>query len=142
MFKPTSAKTPDEYINMIAEPRRQEIETLHNLIKKTLPNLKPHIISGMIGYGTYHYRYKTGREGDWSLVLLASQKNYISIYICAMEGDNYLADTYKDKLPKADIGKSCIRFKSLQDIDLSVLIQILKKAENLGGMGQVKTALI
>lgn len=137
MFKPTVAKTPEEYIAMIPEPRRQEIETLHALIQKTVPRLKPRILSGMIGYGTYHYRYASGREGDWSLIALASQKNYISVYVCAMEKDSYLAETYKDKLPKASIGKSCIRFKKLSDIDLSVLMEIIKKAEKLGGMGQV-----
>lgn len=50
MFKPTAAKTPEEYIAMLPEPRRQEIEKLHALITKTVPALKPYIISGMIGY--------------------------------------------------------------------------------------------
>jgi hypothetical protein len=137
MFKPTAAKTPADYIAALPEPRRQEIEELHSLIQKILPKLKPHILAGMIGYGTYHYRYRSGKEGDWSLILLASQKNYISIYVCSMENETYLAEKYKDKLPKADIGKSCIRFKSIDDIDLSILTEIIKKAERLGGMGQV-----
>ena len=137
MFKPTLAKSPGEYITMIPEPRRQEIEKLHALIQKTTPELKPHILSGMIGYGTYHYRYASGREGDWSLIALASQKNYISVYVCAMEKDKYLTERYKDKLPKASIGKSCIRFKKLSDIDLSVFAEIIEKAEKIGGMGQI-----
>ncbi len=137
MFKPTSATNPDEYITLIPEPRKQEIETLHALIQKTVPSLKPRILSGMIGYGSYNYRYASGREGDWSLIALASQKNYISVYVCSMEKDKYLAEIYKDKLPKASIGKSCIRFKKLADIDLTVLTEIIKKAEKLGGMGEV-----
>lgn len=137
MFKPTSAETPEEYLAMIEEPRKQEMKKLHSLIQKTVPALKPHIMSGMIGYGTYHYRYPSGREGDWALILLASQKNYISVYVCALNGENYLAESYKDKLPKANIGKSCIRFKKLEDLDLSVLTEIIKKAEKIGGAGQV-----
>lgn len=137
MFKPTSAKSPDEYLAMIPEPRRQEMEEIHILIQKTIPDLIPHILSGMIGYGTYHYKYASGREGDWSLVALASQKNYISVYVCAVDKDKYLAESYKDKLPKASIGKSCIRFKRLADVDLSVITEIIKKAEKLGGMGKV-----
>lgn len=137
MFKPTSAKTPDEYIEMIPEPRKQDIQTLHALIQKTVPKLKPHILSGMIGYGTYHYRYASGREGDWSLIALASQKNYISVYVCCQENGTYLAEEYKNKLPKASIGKSCIRFKALKDIDQSVLTEIIKKAEIIGGLGKV-----
>lgn len=136
MFKSTSAKTPEEYIAAIPEPRRHEFETIHRLIQKTIPTLRPRILSGMIGYGTYHYRSKSGREGDWSLVALASQKNYISVYVCSVEKDKYIAETYKDKLPQASIGKSCIRFKKLKDIDLSILTQIIQKAEKVGGAGQ------
>lgn len=137
MFKPTSAQTPDEYIAAIPEPRRQDFETIHALIQKTVPSLKPHILSGMIGYGTYHYRYASGREGDWSLIALANQKNYISVYVCALENAKYIAEAYRDKLPKASIGKSCIRFKTLKDIDLSILTEIIKKAEKVGGAGHI-----
>lgn len=137
MFKPTTAKTPDEYIASIPEPRRQEVEKLHEFIQKTVPSLKPHILSGMIGYGTYHYRYASGKEGDWSLIALASQKNYISIYICSIEDGTYVAEKYKDKLSKTSIGKSCVRFKKLEDVDFSILKEIIKKAEKTGGAGQV-----
>lgn len=137
MFKPTSAKSPEEYIAAIPEPRRSDIKLVDTLIREAVPSLKPHILSGMIGYGTYHYRYASGREGDWSLIALASQKNYISVYICAIESGKYLAEEYKEKLPKASIGKSCIRFKKLADIDFSVLTEIIKKAEKVGGMGKV-----
>ena len=137
MFKPTAAKTPEEYIASIPEPRRQDVQTIHELIQKTLPALKPHIMSGMIGYGTYHFRYASGKEGDWSLICLASQKNYISVYICSLENGAYIAESYKDKLPKASIGKNCIRFKAITDIDLEVLTEIIKKAEQAGGASQV-----
>lgn len=137
MFKSTSAANPQEYIESIPEPRRQDVEKIHTLIQKTVPSLTPHILSGMIGYGTYHYRYASGREGDWSLICLASQKNYLSVYICCVQDGQYLAEGYKDKLPKASIGKSCIRFKSLSDIDLSTLTEIIKNAEKIGGAGQI-----
>lgn len=137
MFKPTTAKTPEEYIEGIAAPRRQEIEKLDQFIRDTVPGLKPFIISGMIGYGSYHYKYPSGREGEWALILLASQKNYISVYVCALDGEKYVAERYKDKLPKASIGKSCIRFKKFEDIDFAVLKEVLLKAEKHGGAGQV-----
>lgn len=131
MFKPTKANTPKEYLDMIDEPRRSEMKTLHTMIMKTIPDLKPHIVSGMIGYGTYHYKSKSGREGDWSMVLLASQKNYISVYACGVDKGVYVADAYKSKLPKASIGKSCIRFKKLADVDLDILMEIVKKSSLL-----------
>ena len=60
MFKPTTAKTTDECINMIAEPRRSDIKKLHELIQKLLPKEKPHILYGVIGYGSYPYKSASG----------------------------------------------------------------------------------
>lgn len=141
MFKPTEAKTPEEYINLIEDPKRKEdIIILDKLIRKIAPKLEPHIISGMIGYGTFRYKYASGREGDWSKVLLASQKNYISVYACATEGDKYIAEDYKHSLPakagksklsKVNIGKSCIRFKKIEDIDIKILEELITKAINI-----------
>lgn len=135
MFKTTKAKTPQEYLDMIDEPRKSEMVKLHKLICKTVPKLKPFIIAGMIGYGPYHYKSKSGREGDWALILLASQKNYISVHICALIDGKYLAEGYTKKLPKTNIGKSCIRFKKIEDIDLDVLSEVLKKAEKATPVG-------
>lgn len=129
MFKTTAAKTAEEYIDLLGEPRKSEIQKLHDFILKTVPKLKPFIISGMIGYGKYHYKSKSGREGDWAIVLLASQKNYISVYACGMKDGKYVAESYKKDLPKASIGKSCIRFKKVEDIDLQVLAKVLKESE-------------
>lgn len=136
MFKVTDAKTPEEYIEKIEEPRKSQILQLHQLILKTVPQLKPYIISGMIGYGSYHYKYASGREGDWCIIALASQKNYISVYVCAIDGKEYVAESYKSKLPKSSIGKSCIRFKKIEDIDLDVLKEIIKKGETKSRPGE------
>lgn len=136
MFKATKATTADEYIDGLEEPRKSQIKTLHQLIVKTVPKLKPFIISGMIGYGSYKYKSKSGREGEWCVLALASQKNYISLYVCAMDGERYLTEEYKPKLPKTSIGKSCIRFKKIEDIDLEVIKDMLKKAGNLPALGQ------
>lgn len=135
MFKSSPAKTPEEYIAMVPEERREIIQKVHNVITKAVPGLKPRIVYGMIGYGTYHYKSKSGREGDWSLVLLANQKNYISVYVCAVDNGKYIAESNKDRLGKVSVGKSCIRFKKLEDINLDVLTELCKKAEKLGGIG-------
>src|SRR6059036_1918307 len=114
-----AAKTPEEYLAGVDETRRADLRRLHGLIRKTLPKLKPHIMGGMgtnmIAYGTFHYKSASGREGDWAIVSLAAQKNYISLYVCVVDAKDgaYLAERYKDKLPKASIGRSCIRFKRL-----------------------------
>lgn len=128
MFKPTEAKTTEEYINLIQDPdRKAEIIKLDKLIKAAVPDSEPFILAGMIGYSKFHYKSKSGREGDWGIIALASQKNYISVYVCATDGDKYVAEDYKEKLPKASIGKSCIRFKKTADIDLGVLEDVIKE---------------
>ena len=125
MFKTTSAKTPEEYISLLPEPRRSEIQKLHDYIRSVVPNLKPYIQSGMIGYGPYRYKYASGREGDWFVVGLASQKHYISIYVCGVVDGRYVAEKHKNDFPKASIGKSCIRFKRVEDIDPTALKTVL-----------------
>jgi hypothetical protein len=124
--KPATARTPAEYIAQIDEPRRSDIRTLHGMISKAVPGLKPSMQAGMIGYGSYRYKYASGREGDWPVIALASQKNYISVYVCAAENGRYIAEEHKNELPKASVGKSCIRFKKVSDIDLKALERIVK----------------
>jgi uncharacterized protein YdhG (YjbR/CyaY superfamily) len=125
----SDAATHQEYIERLSEPRRSDIQALHDLIRETAPELEPTMEFGMLGYGKYHYKYPTGREGDWMLVGLASNKNYISLYVTVPSPDGrYLAESYQDRLPKASIGKSCIRFKRLDDVDRDILAQLLRKA--------------
>lgn len=75
----------------------------------------------LVGFGSYHYTYASGREGDWFLVGFSPRKAGISLYV--------YQDTEKNKnlvtsLGKYKIGKSCITIKRLQDIDLSILQEI------------------
>jgi hypothetical protein len=86
----------------------------------------------MIGYGPFHYRYATGREGDATLIALAAQKRYVSLYVlCSIDG-GYLAERYADRLPKASIGKSCVRFTRLADVDEDVLRELVAEAARIG----------
>jgi hypothetical protein len=117
--------TPEELIAGLEEPRRSEIALVHDLIRETVSQLEPEVASGTIGYGPYHYRYATGREGDTYVVTLASRKQYISLYVlCVVDGE-YLAERYVERLPGASIGKSCVRFKRTADLDLDVLRELL-----------------
>jgi hypothetical protein len=130
-LKPENATSPEDYLEQIDEPRRGEVEAVDRLIRETAPGLERHLQSGMLGYGAFRYRYASGREGDWFVIGLASQKRYISLYVCATDGERYLAETYRDRLPKADIGKSCVRFKRLDDVDVKVLGELVGEAAEL-----------
>ena len=128
MQAPAHIKTPAQYIAALDEPRRGAIQILHDAIRKTAPGLKPEIGYGMLGYGPYHTTYASGREVDTWAVCLASQKNYISLYIGGCGEDGYLAETNKHRLGKVSVGKSCIRFKKLEDLDLKVAMELVKKS--------------
>ena len=119
--------TPDELMDALEEPRRSDIRRLDALIRRVAPHLERGVGSGMLGYGPFHYRYASGREGDTFRISLASQKRHISLYVFATAGDRYVAETYRDRLPKADIGKSCVRLKRLADADERVLEELIRE---------------
>jgi hypothetical protein len=127
-----SGVTPDEYLAAVDERRRPDLLALDALITATAPGL-PRVLAGrMIGYGPFHYRYASGREGDATLIALAAQKRYISLYVlCSVDG-GYLAERYVDRLPKASIGKSCVRFTRLADVDEGVLRELVGEAARIG----------
>jgi hypothetical protein len=124
--------TPEEYIARLEEPRRGEIQRLHELIRAAAPELEASAGERMIGYGPYHYRYASGREGDSHLVALASHKTGISLYVDCVADGAYLAEGYRERLPKAGIGRSCVRFKRTADVDLDTLRELVAAAARIG----------
>jgi hypothetical protein len=121
-----------DLIDRLEEPRRSEIQSLHELIREVAPDLEVQAGKDMIGYGPFHYRYASGREGDAHLLALSPRKNYISLYVLCTTDGAYLAESYKDRLPKASIGKSCVRFKRTSDVDLDELRELVAEAARLG----------
>jgi hypothetical protein len=128
------ASTPAEYLAQLDEPRKSEVAALDALIRKTAPKLAPFIHSGMLAYGPWHYKYASGREGDGFRIGVASNQNYISLYVCADE-EGYVAERHKAALPKAKIGRSCVRFKRLSDLDQAALGKLIREAARNPGKG-------
>jgi hypothetical protein len=77
----------------------------------------------IIGFGNYHYKYASGYEGDSPLLGFSPRKAQFSLYVIAPENDN---QKLLDKLGKYKIGKSCIYFKKLSDLDLDTLEKLSK----------------
>lgn len=139
MFKPVKAKNVKEYIDSLPEERKKIILFLNKLIQGCSPLFKSHFAYNMLGYGSFPYKNYKKELIEWPIIALASQKNYISIYVCALEQGEYIAEKYKSLLGKVSVGKSCIRFKKLEDLNLGELKNILKKAsENPGLLGTKK----
>lgn len=116
-----------------ADPgRRADLERLHEIIREAAPDLEVEITPTTVGYGPFHYRYATGREGDSHLLSVANRKRYISLYVnCASEGE-YLAERFAARLPKANVGRSCIRFAHLDELDRGVLEELVRTAAEQG----------
>ena len=127
-----NVKTPAEYIAAVDDKRRSDIAALDALIRKHAPKLEPVIMGGMLGYGPFHYRYASGREGDACKLSIASNTSYISLYCFAADAKGSVAERYVDRLPKASIGKSCVRFKKLADLDEKALVALIKETARMG----------
>ena len=91
----------------------------------------------MLGYGSFPYLDYKKREIEWPIVALANQKNYVSVYVCAVDGSEYVAEKHKEKLGKVSVGKSCIRFKKLEDLNLDELDKVIKMAAKKPGLVSV-----
>ena len=81
--------------------------------------------SSIVGFGQYHYKYESGREGDFMLAGFAPRKKALTIYIMA---GFKLYDSLMKKLGKYKTGKSCLYVERLSDIDEKVLTQLIDKS--------------
>ena len=134
MFKPVKAKTVKEYIDSVPKERKEMIVFLHKFIQKTAPKLKPHFSYNTLGYGSFPYKNYKKETISWPVISLANQKNYISVYVCAVEGGKYVAEKYKNELGKVSVGRSCIRFKKIEDVNLPVFKEVIMEAEKNPGL--------
>ena len=124
--------SPAAYIAALPEPRRSEIARIDAFIRATVPELAPCMTAGMLGYGPFHYRYASGREGDTAKIGLSSRAQYIALYACAADAKGFVAERYRTRLPKADIGKACVRFKRFDDLDPAAVAALLRESARTG----------
>ena len=117
---------PVAFIDEQPEPQRSDLLALHELITDTVPKLEPELMGTTIGYGKYHYRTKSGSEGDWYRVLVSANRKSISVHVMGVEDGTYIAEARADRFPKANVGKSCVRFTKLDAIDLKELRALIR----------------
>lgn len=135
--------TPTAYLAQLPAERRAELKALHATIRKTAPRLKPHVAYAgtMLGYGPYHYKYASGREGDCPIVALSSRANYISLYISVQRNGRPIAEAAQARLGKVSVGKVCIRFKKLADLNLPAALELVREASALLDNGSTDFSL-
>ncbi len=133
------ANSPTEYISKLPEDRQEAMKKLRKTIKKHLPKgFKEQMSYGMIGYVVPHSKYPDGYHCDPKLPLpflnIASQKNFIALYHSGIYAHPPLHDWFVKEYPnhckrKLDMGKSCVRFKKIEEIPYDLIGELVTKME-------------
>ncbi|MEM6514973.1 MAG: DUF1801 domain-containing protein [Bacteroidota bacterium] len=131
------ATSPQAYIEQVPEERREALSKFRNIINKNLPKgFEEGMIYKMIGYYVPHSLYPDGYHCDPKTPLpfmsFASQKNSINLYHSGIYAKKELHDWFVAEYPnhakrKLDMGKSCIRFKYLEDIPFDLIGELTSK---------------
>jgi uncharacterized protein YdhG (YjbR/CyaY superfamily) len=131
------ANSPDDYIRQLPEERQAVISKLRAVINQNIPEGYQETISyGMIGWVVPHSLFPDGYHCDPKLPLpfinIASQKNFVAVYHSGMYADPNLLDWFVSEYPKhsqrkLDMGKSCIRFKKMDDIPYGLIGELSTK---------------
>ena len=116
----------DDFLAGIADPQRREdalaVAALMKKVTKTTPKMWG---TSIVGFGSYHYTYATGREGDWFAVGLSPRKGALTVYVSRGFGDY---PELMKKLGKFTTGQSCLYVRTLSDIDQGVLKELVTRA--------------
>jgi len=114
------------FLNSIDDPRRRSDAKKVAAIMRRVTGKPPRIWgTSIVGYGKYHYKYASGREGDFMLVGFSPRKQNLAVYI--MPGFEEFQALMK-KLGKYKTGKSCLYIKNLEDVDLTVLEKLIERS--------------
>ena len=123
--QPTKA-SPEAFVETIKdEARRRDTKTVMAMMEKASGHVPQMWGSSIVGFGTYTYKYASGREGEWCVTGLSPRKDSLTVYI--LPGLHLQQDNLK-KLGKFTTGKSCIYIKKLDDVNLPVLEKMVKQA--------------
>ena len=133
----SSATNVTAYMDALPEDRKEAMQKLRDVIKSNIPKGFEETMSyGMIGFVVPHGIYKAGYHCDASLPLpfmtIASQKIFIALYHMGIHADVELMKWFTEEYPKVckgklDMGKSCIRFKNLEQISFELIGKLAKK---------------
>lgn len=119
-------RSVDEFLSAVEnEVRRADAQALLKMMKRVTRQRPKMWGDSIVGFGKYHYKYKSGREGDWFLVGFSPRKASMSVYL--MCGFDRLQDSLK-KLGKYKTGKGCLYINKLTDVDLDVLEEMVRLA--------------
>ena len=120
------------YISTQPEPKRSDLQTLHQHILQVLPDCKLWFLDGKddkgktvtnpnIGYGHQILKYADGKTRAFYQIGISANTTGVSVYILGIEDKQYLVQTYGKEIGKASVSGYCIKFKALKDIKIAIL---------------------
>ncbi|HJS20458.1 MAG TPA: DUF1801 domain-containing protein [Anaerolineales bacterium] len=116
----------ESYLSAIEdEIRRKDCEALIELMSKVTDQEPKMWGTSIVGFGSYHYRYASGREGDSALTGFSSRKGEIALYVAANAPGH---EKLLTKLGKYKTGKSCLYIRRLSDVDIDILEQLITRS--------------
>ena len=123
--KPTD-KSVKEFLNKVENSRRRDDSFKVLTLMREITQEEP-IMWGdsIVGFGSYHYKYPSGREADWLAIGFSPRKQYLTIYI--MDGFENYEDLLK-KFGKYKLGKSCLYINKLEDVSIPVLKELISES--------------
>lgn len=129
---PTEPKTKlttasvESFLQKVKDKKRyQDCLSVMEMMKKATDEVPKMWGESLVGFGTYRYAYKTGKQGDWPIIAFSPRAKNLTIYI--MPGFDRYNDLMK-KLGKFKTGSSCLYLNKLEDVDLEVLKQLIKES--------------
>jgi len=126
--KPTTRSVELFLDDLIPEQRKKDSWTLYRLMEKITGSQGVLWGTSIIGFGDYHFKYASGREGDWFLTGFSPRKNALTLYLmCDISHESIDFST----LGKHKKGKGCLYIKRLDDVDLKALENIIKTSISL-----------
>lgn len=123
--KPTGSDVAAFLDSIEDEQKRRDCHTLLELMGSVTDEEPKMWGAAMIGFGSYHYTYESGREGDWFLTGFSPRKQNLTLYIMA-GFDRY--DELMNRLGNYKTGKSCLYVKKLEDVDMDILEKLISES--------------
>ena len=129
-------KSVEDFLNEITdEKKRQDSFTILELMEKATGKNPKMWGANIVGFGSYSYKYESGREGEWFLAGFAPRKGNLTLYI--MSGFSKYAELLA-KLGKHKTGNSCLHIKKTEDVNLDVLREMIEKSIDAVTRGKIK----
>lgn len=119
------------------EPKRSDMQELHDIILGMMPDCRLWFLDGRdesgrtvsnpnIGYGAQTIKYADGKTREFYQIGISANTTGISVYIMGIKDKKYLHETYGNKLGKASVTGYCIKFRTLENIDVDVLVDAMR----------------